>query len=66
MLETPLVVVCAWVLPSTTTIHTNEATPNDDAKGLPIMADRTPIRFLRVKSRCKPSDVLRAAYVCQG
>ena len=50
MLETPLVVVCAGALPSTRTTHTNKATANDHAEGLPIMSDRTPIHFLRSKN----------------
>ena len=50
MLETPLVVVCATALPSTRTTHTNKAAANDHAEGLPIMSDRTPINFLRIKN----------------
>jgi len=50
MLETPLVVVCAGALPSTRTSHTNRATANNHAEGLPIMSDRTLIHFLRIKN----------------
>ena len=55
-----LVDVCAWALPSTTTTHTSKAA-NNRAEGLPIMSDRTLILFLRVKSRCKPSDRIQSS-----